>query len=331
MANTLRKSEITAGLFVVLGLAVLSVLIFKMGNFSPARSDSYQITAIFDDASGLVKGGLVQMGGTEIGRIAAGPTLTDDLRASVPLEIYAGQRVPVGSTYRITSSGLLGDKLVQIVRPKGELTSFVGAGSIVGGQSSASLDQLASDIPTLTKEAVALTQMLQTTIGKADLALDRISSLAENVDTMLLGAQNQQTIARILTNTDSLTRELAQVSSDLPSTLDAVSRTLISIQDAAARAEQTFDSADSQIAKLEPALEDVPEAVRAITSASREAEQTVRDLRSGNGLLATLTKDEAVAADTRDFIRNLKRDGILRYQSDDEPTDPRERYRGKRR
>lgn len=331
MANQLRKSEITAGIFVLLGLVVLGALIFKMGNFSTARGDSYTITAVFDDASGLVKGGQVQMGGKTIGRIAAAPELSDDLRAVVELEIFQGYKVPEGAKYRIASAGLLGDKLVQIVRPEGELLAFLDDGAVVKGAGSSGLDQLAEDIPALMAEAITLTQRLQTTVEKADRALDSIGDIAEGLDTMLLNDENQSTVARILKNTDALTAQLNGVGDRFPALLARVDQALNSIEGAATEAQQTFSNADRQISRLEPALEDVPVAVRAIADASREAQSAVRDLREGDGLLATLSKDEAVANDVKEFARNLRRDGILRYQDQEEKPDPRERYQGKRR
>jgi hypothetical protein len=91
--------------------------------------------------------------------------------------------------------------------------------------------------------------------------------------------------------------------------------------------------ASDRIEELGPALREVPEAVKSISSAAGEASRALSQAREGDGLLGTLAYDREVSTDAKSFVSNLRRYGILRYRNADAKPDPdpRDRFRGRRR
>ena len=56
-------------------------------------------------------------------------------------------------------------------------------------------------------------------------------------------------------------------------------------------------------------------------------------IQNKNGLIGTLAYDQETGNNAKEFIRNLKRYGVLRYRdkSTNDERDPRNKFRGSRR
>ena len=96
--------------------------------------------------------------------------------------------------------------------------------------------------------------------------------------------------------------------------------TRAAIEKAAAGAEETLANANARIEELEPAFEEVPNAVASISRAADQASETMARVQDGEGLLGTLAYDEEVSDDAKAFIRNLRQQGILRYRDKETET-----------
>ena len=83
---------------------------------------------------------------------------------------------------------------------------------------------------------------------------------------------------------------------------------------------------------VEPALESVPEVLASIERTSDQASAAIEKVQSGDGALGALAYDRETKEDLQSFIKNLKKNGILRYQDEEgKEDDPRDRFRGRRR
>ena len=117
MAATQSRPEIFVGLFLFIGLAMLGGLILQFGKYSDKLKGHYSLTIVFEDASGVIKGSEVRMGGARIGQVTNLPELNDEIKVEVELSIMAAIRIPEGSTFQINSASLLGDKLIVVTPP----------------------------------------------------------------------------------------------------------------------------------------------------------------------------------------------------------------------
>ncbi len=327
------KSEALTGLFVFIGLLVLATIVLKFGGVGGDLRDYYPLTARFENAAGIVKGAEIRLGGTVVGTVASDPVLTDDYSADVELDILTSIKVPKGAELTITSIGLLGDKMVQITPPKVPATTFFSPGDRVEGSSAAGLEDLQNDVGRVVDQAITTLETINLTANTLNSTLEKVSESVNTVNSSYLSSDNAERITRILTNLDALTLDLAATGKELPPVIADMRQTLASVQTTARSADETFETATEQLKTLKPAIDEIPPAVRALADTSRKASRAIDKLDSGDGLLNTLTDDKSVADDTKSFITNLKKYGILRYR-DTETTpekDPRDRYKGRRR
>ncbi len=109
MAVSEKRTETIVGAFLLIGLLLLGGLILQFARFKEHFGGYYTVTVVFDDASGLIKGSEVRMGGARIGRVAELPELNEDVRVEVEVAVNNSIRIPAGSSFQINSATLLGD------------------------------------------------------------------------------------------------------------------------------------------------------------------------------------------------------------------------------
>ncbi len=111
---TSRTVEIGVGIFVALGMAALFMLAMKVSNLAAYRGEpGYEVTARFEDVSGLKVRSPVTMAGVRIGRVKAIEFDDEALQAVVTLEIaQRHNRLPRDTSASIYTAGLLGEKYI---------------------------------------------------------------------------------------------------------------------------------------------------------------------------------------------------------------------------
>jgi phospholipid/cholesterol/gamma-HCH transport system substrate-binding protein len=109
-----RAIDVSTGLFVLLGLTAILFLVTQITNREFAlRSDSYRLTAQFDNIGGLKAGAPVSMSGVTIGRVESIGYDMHLFKAVVTLRIDAAyDRIPNDSDASIYTAGLLGGQYV---------------------------------------------------------------------------------------------------------------------------------------------------------------------------------------------------------------------------
>lgn len=341
MAESKAKTELWVGVFVFIGLALLGGLIVQFGRFGDRMRGKYQLTVVFDDAAGLIKGSEIRMGGARIGKVAESPELNAETKVQVVMNIDDAIKIPESSMIQIASATLLGDKMIVITPPEpGQRTGrFLQEGSVLIGGGPSGLDAIQNNAEAVSRDARRLMQEAESTFLKLDSAVDDIRTATaglnktlDKVNNSILSEGNLKHVDGVLANLDSATTEWAKASAKLDPTVSDARDAIQAVKKAAATADETLAKAGDRIDELKPALQEVPKAVASISRAADKAGETLDSMKSGDGLLGTLAYDRDVSTDAKAFIRNLKQQGILRYRDKETPeNDPRNRYRGRRR
>lgn len=337
-----KRPETLAGLFVFIGILILALLIVQFGKIKEVFSDDYHVYVEFSDASGLIKGSEVRMGGARIGRVKQVPTLTDELNVRVDLSIDS--RVPVyrGSEFQIQSLSLLGDKMVVIVPPKNRAESArLSDGDLAQGVDNEGLLGLQSDASNVARTAQKVLSKMDKTLEDVELMIADFRVTLERVNDGLLSKDNIDSISGSLSNIEETTDRFARASKDLEDGLKELPATMTAVREVAQRGDETFRSFQQKMDKIDPALEELPSTVESyrvlaekLTILTESANRSLAEMKQGRGLLGTLMHDEEVSEDTKIFIQNLKKHGLLGYK-DAEHSELEEakdsRYRGLRR
>lgn len=316
-----KRTEVYVGLFLFIGLSLLGALVMQFGKFREQLGGHYEITVVFDDASGVIKGSEVRMGGARIGKVASLPELNEAVRVEVKLSIHSAIRIPAGSTFQINSATLLGDKLVVVVPPADKNHGVIAAGSRLEGAGSTGLDAIQNNAEMVTRDVLRIIKNAEETFGKADQAVaDLRTSSAQlreatnKINSSMLAEQNLRHFDSTLENFASAAERWNAASAKFEPTVDEAREGIATIREAAEGVDKTMEAADRAIAGLNPTLEKIPKTVDQITATTRKLGDALDRIKAGEGLLGALATDNEVAIDAKAFFRNLRQYGILRYK-----------------
>jgi phospholipid/cholesterol/gamma-HCH transport system substrate-binding protein len=105
--------DLWVGLFVIAGIGALLVLATKVGNMSGVSvSDTYQLTAQFDNIGGLKARAPVKSAGVVVGRVASIQFDNEKFAARVMLNIDKTYKFPKDTSASILTAGLLGEQYI---------------------------------------------------------------------------------------------------------------------------------------------------------------------------------------------------------------------------
>src|SRR5213593_3967426 len=257
-----RGLEFKVGIFVFVGLAMLGALVVQFGRLGEGFKTYYTITVRFNDAGGLLKGTDVLLAGARIGKVAGGPKLVrEGDGVAVPLKIYDYIKIPEGTKFTVGSSGLLGDRFVNVTIPPGPPKEYLPPNAYVNGARETGIDDL-------TRTGGALVSDLRGTVQKIDTTVDRL-----NQDT--LSPANMENLKSSMEHLNQATGSLAESSKKLDGVIEQADSTMAS----------TKKAADN----LQNAIGDARTALRSATQGKGLVAALLNDQQLANDLHALIT------------------------------------------
>lgn len=135
----------------VLAFFLLAFLIFKLNHseWKNAETTDYTVYATYNRTDGLGIGDKVRMAGIDIGYIADS-VLDDDFRATLTFKIRKGILIPDDSSASIVSSGIMGNKYIEI-EPGGSEDFIADKGEFAYTQDAIILEELIDRIISMGK------------------------------------------------------------------------------------------------------------------------------------------------------------------------------------
>jgi len=216
-----QNLETKVGLFLMFGIGIICTLIVFFGEVQGFFKPTYNLTVQFPDASGLLKGSDVYLSGAVIGKVTTDPhPIPDTQLVEVHLKIDSNVKLREGSKYVIGSSGLLGDRFVDVQPfqyPEGatedQKKPYVKDGETIQGTSSTGLSQLADSAEPLIKKANHIADQLDQMITKLNVdvlsgtstddlkaTITNLRNMVKNGDDLLEQAKNGQGVLGRLIN-----------------------------------------------------------------------------------------------------------------------------------
>ena len=250
-----RGLEFKVGIFVFAGLAMLGALVVQFGRLGEGFKTYYPLTVRFSDASGLLKGSDVLLAGARIGKVADGPHLVREGNGvAVPLKIYDYIKIPEGSKFTVGSSGLLGDRFVNVTMPPGTPTKFVPANSTISGARESGIDDL-------TREGGALVGDLRGVVQKIDTTVTRLNE-------EVLSKESAENLKSSIAHLNEATTAFAESSKKLGGVVDKADSAMDSTKKAAEDLQKVFASATQGKGLLAALLtnQELAENLRALVS-----------------------------------------------------------------
>ncbi len=122
-------------------LVAVFFVVFAFNSSGVGTVDGYEVTAEFDDATGLAPGTDVRLAGVKIGTVVAQRLNPETYFAQIVLQIDDEVKLPVGTSARIISDGLLGGNFVSLT-PGGDDENIPAGGEIEYTQGSVNVVDL---------------------------------------------------------------------------------------------------------------------------------------------------------------------------------------------
>ncbi|MDE7011810.1 outer membrane lipid asymmetry maintenance protein MlaD [Taurinivorans muris] len=108
------KKQSAVGIFVLIGLICLGYLTVKLGKMEILGSNTYTVEAQFSSVQGLRNGANVEISGVQVGRVSAIELDTETYTAKISMKINNTVALSEDTMAAIKTSGLIGDKFVEL-------------------------------------------------------------------------------------------------------------------------------------------------------------------------------------------------------------------------
>jgi phospholipid/cholesterol/gamma-HCH transport system substrate-binding protein len=335
------SKEARVGIFVLLGLLILTFFTFRVSKYGGVGKKGYTVTADFTTAAGLEPKSDVKMAGVPIGKVEE-IKLNDGIGARLVMRINDGVRIPRDSMASIQSQGMLGEKYVEIFPGQAKDQYLAPGGTLAKTQSPQNLDELVRKVSAIGDDIKRFTDSLAGTFGTPEgkQALnDILTNIREtSVALRTIVSGNQDRLNAIVANVEKVSADLKDVTAankdnlrETIANLRAFSETLKEqtpeiarkINEAADKMGRMADKAGTMADNANLILVDNREGIRdsiaSFKSASAKLDNTLASagavmakIERGEGTLGKLVSDNSVAGsltDTLDGINRLVRKG----------------------
>jgi len=299
-----KTLEFKVGLFVFTGLMVIAVMVVKFGQIGQGFHSYYDLTVEFSNASGLIKRADVQLAGARIGYVDNKPEIgLDATKVPIHLKIMEGTVIPRNTKFQVGSSGLLGDKYVEVVPnenfdpktydPK-DPNQIWHDKVVIQGTNESGL--------------VALQKKGEIVLDQLNSEIVELKKVTVKINDDILGKANCNNLSATLSN-------LKQTSDTFVDTSKNINAVVVNAQGA-------VDTAKKSMNTINDTAGDIRKAVADGRKVLDSANETLRAATHGSGLLATLINDPKVSDNVRALSFNLRKHGILFYKDTASQTPP---------
>ena len=202
MAEKSKALELKVGIFVFIGLVILTWFVLLIGDFKLMRV-GYNVKVIFSFANGIKVGAPVRVAGVDKGEVKE-IKLTHDSkgRAKVIIKAYVdGDTViPINSRAWVNTLGLLGEKYLEVI-PGADYDHILAEESYLLGEDPTSVQEVTDMAKDIAIQAKAMLGSFQNT-------LDALNPILTNMK------EGKGTIGRLF-NDDTLYTDIEEMFADL--------------------------------------------------------------------------------------------------------------------
>lgn len=302
-----ERTELLVGLFILVGIAIMGALIWQFGKISDRMGERYQISLRLEDASGIVEGSSVRFGGTKIGFVQKKDPRQDFSGIVLTLDLDSTYRIPKGSKFTVTTSGLMGDRYISVAPPTTPTSEKIEPGTMVEGFTDDPVKEIQASVMDLSTRANVVLAELDQAITDSQVVVANFTQISEKINDQMLSDKNLDNFANSLDKISLTTDNLNKASAKLEPLIEESRETV-------KRAAKPFETADQALSELKPTIEEMRVAVKKAESTLTEANKAIQEITHGDGLTASLISNRELARDVESLAANLERHGILAYK-----------------
>ncbi|MDP2921772.1 MAG: MlaD family protein [Candidatus Omnitrophota bacterium] len=220
---TRMNFELKVGIFIFIGIVILSVIIFSIGNFYSVKS-GYTLNVVFSFANGIGIGAPVRYSGVQVGEVQEIRVYFDEKenKPLVNLSIWVAQNTWINENAKasINTLGLLGEKYLEIT-PGTRDTRLLQKGNTLRGMDPVSTEEIARSTKELVEKIGTLTDSVNKIAGDEEMRISlkntvaNMEALSGDLRDFLSNArQGKGTIGRLMSD-DTLYNHIDEMILDI--------------------------------------------------------------------------------------------------------------------
>jgi len=286
-------TETKVGIFVILGIIVLAYFTIRVGQIT-VREVGYRVYTHLESAAGLDKNSPVRIAGVEVGKVEG--IVLEGMKAKAALRLPLNVQLPAGSKAFLKSSGLLGEKYIEIVPGPGP--GVIKANGVVEeGGPSVDVDRVLSQLSAIGGDIKSVTQSLSRALGgeEGEKSMRQLISGAKETATNLQNIterieKGEGTLGKLVKD-EALYREAKETVSSLN------------------QVAKSIDKGEGTLGKLvkdEALYDQTKKAMDEARGTLANLNKVTQQIESGEGTLGKLVKDDTLYVKTRETMEEAK-------------------------
>jgi phospholipid/cholesterol/gamma-HCH transport system substrate-binding protein len=295
---TKRASEIRAGIFVILALALLGAGTLWIVGRSPRGTAEIDYEVSMKGSAGVRRGDRVRVSGIEVGRVKK-VELVPDAEWPVLFHISIDETVSIrrGASARITADGLLGAPYLEVLAgPLG--TEPLAAGARIPGSQGGGLNDSLEQLSGVADQVGTLLEKASGAVEEIEPLMDRFHRLLsdENVEAIsetlaLLGPTIDHAGARLTDLTRQLETLMAHLQEGVAGLPDLSAEANELVQDLRLAVGEDGERLAKVLDSAAATLDSADGALATVGENSHELDAMLADLRAAAANLRTLSQD----------------------------------------
>ena len=321
--NVIRseKTEFYVGLFIVAGLAIMGTLIWQFGSVTDRFRPRYELNVLMTDATGIIDGGGVRLGGMKVGHVKSRKFMEGYRGVELILEIYDEFQIPEKSEFTIATSGLMGDKYINIIPPKRPTGGLIAKGSTIDGGGADLMTEMTERAAALSDQMSMVLEELDSAVSETRVVVENLTSVSEKFDLKVLSDGNISNFTATIDKLSQTTDNLANASGKLAPLIDESKKTVETAAEPFEEAKVMIAKLDASISKLDPAIAELEPTIKDLHKTINRANDAIEKITKGDGLASALLSDKELKDDIKSLVANLEKHGVIGYKKGKEKAD----------
>jgi phospholipid/cholesterol/gamma-HCH transport system substrate-binding protein len=288
------RQEIKIGLFLAIGLAILAIFIFVVGDISTLfGKKGYTLYTHFDSVAGLEKKTLVRMAGVKVGDVEE-ITLKGNM-AEVAMSINPEIEISQDSKATLASLGLLGEKYIEI--SPGVEDAIVQPGGVIGSLPPVSFDQLGIILSSVGDDIKSTSKAMRELLGEGEARVN-IKEILQNLSSV--SAELKDVISESKPNITQSLEKSAHAIDTFDQNVRAISKNLDEL------ILLLKDTVEENRGELKGNLEGIKDLISRTEEALKKLSEALEKINKGEGTLGRLIEDPSLYEKTEDTIKRVQ-------------------------
>lgn len=284
------SEKMKLGVFVIVALLLFVVAVYVIGERQNMFAKTFHISAHFNSVNGLMHGNNVRFSGINVGTVKSISMINDStVKVDMVIEQNMVKHIKKDAIATITTDGLVGNKIVNIIPGKGK-AGVIASGDSIRSYSKIGADNMLNTLSVTNENAALLTaELLEITraINRGERTLGML------INDTVVAKDIKQTVQNLKIVSANTNRTIQEVNSIL-NTIDmdeSVAGVFLNNPDAA-------NSVKNIISNLNTSSQEINTVINNLN-------ETIINVKEGEGALNYLSNDKELVENLKETIKSV--------------------------